>query len=80
MKNLTKIRQAAEQGSASSQYLLGRMLLDGDGVKQEVEAAMIWLRRAADAAPDWFPARPRHPRHSSFVIENQALIPPAGFS
>ncbi len=47
MRNPSEIREAAEKGYPSGQYLLGRMHLDGVGVKQDVEAAMIWLRRAA---------------------------------
>jgi TPR repeat protein len=41
------VREAAEAGSAEAQARYGQMLLDGDGVKQDMPQAFIWFERAA---------------------------------
>ncbi len=42
------VRGAAECGVAAAQIRLGRMLLDGSGVKPDEQAAFGWFARAAD--------------------------------
>ncbi len=39
---------AAEKGAAEAQYLYGKALLQGMGVKKDKEAALIWFKKAAD--------------------------------
>ena len=41
-------RKSAEQGYENAQYNLGVMYLRGDGVAQDRETAVHWLRLAAD--------------------------------
>jgi len=43
------VREAAEAGSAEAQARLGQMLLDGDGVAQDMPQALGWFERAARA-------------------------------
>jgi TPR repeat protein len=45
---LSSFRQAADNGDAKAQYILGTMYGNGVGVTQDYRQAMIWLRRAAD--------------------------------
>ena len=46
---LTLYRQAAEQGHAKSMNLLGRYLEDGQYCPKDLEAAVEWYRRSAEA-------------------------------
>jgi TPR repeat protein len=46
---LALYRQAAEQGHAKSMNLLGRYLEDGQHCPKDVEAAVEWYRRSAEA-------------------------------
>lgn len=41
-------QEAAQKGDAEGQYLLGLMLLSGDGVAQDVDSGLRWIRKAAD--------------------------------
>ena len=41
-------RQAAEAGNAEGQCHVGRCLLRGEGVSQDVTQALVWLRKAAE--------------------------------
>ena len=41
-------RMAAEQGDADSQYFLGRIYQEGQGVDQDYEEALRWFRMAAE--------------------------------
>lgn len=41
-------RLATETGTALAQYRYGRILLEGRGGDQDIDAAVIWLTRAAD--------------------------------
>jgi hypothetical protein len=45
--SLTDIRKAAEQGLAYSQYVLGGIYYNGDGVPQDYAEAAKWYRKAA---------------------------------
>lgn len=40
--------RAAASGDVYAQYLIGKMLLEGDGVKADRAEALIWLRRSAE--------------------------------
>lgn len=42
------LRKAAEQGDANGQYGLGVMYLAGEGVKRDVNEALLWFTRAAE--------------------------------
>jgi len=42
---------AAEGGLTPAQFVLGMLLLNGDGVEQDAEAATRWLTKAADDDP-----------------------------
>jgi len=42
------VREAAEQGDASSQFTLGLMYANGEGVSQNDVEAVAWFRRAAE--------------------------------
>ena len=42
------MRRAAEAGWADSQFLLGQMLLHGQGVKADAAEALAWFERAAE--------------------------------
>lgn len=42
------LRKAAEQGNAEGQYGLGAMYLAGEGVKRDVNEALVWFTRAAE--------------------------------
>ena len=46
--NYTTCKQAAEQGTAMSQYHLGQMYRDGDGVAKNPQEAATWYRKAAE--------------------------------
>tara|TARA_R110001592_G_scaffold119387_1_gene322390 strand:- start:164 stop:601 length:438 start_codon:yes stop_codon:yes gene_type:complete len=41
-------RQAAEQGQASAQYILGKMYFQGEGVSKDLGRAAHWYRQAAE--------------------------------
>ena len=41
-------RQAADQGDADAQFLMGVAYINGQGAKQSDEEAVRWLRQAAD--------------------------------
>lgn len=43
------VREAAEAGSAEAQARLGQMLLDGDGIAQDMAQGFAWFERAARA-------------------------------
>ena len=45
---LERLREAANLGSASAQYGLGRMHHHGEGIEQDLREAAMWLRRAAE--------------------------------
>lgn len=45
---------AVEQGSAAGELSLGFMYLKGEGVEQDFEKALYWIRRAAEQ--NYFPA------------------------
>ncbi len=45
--SISHLQEAAEKGDAKAQYLLGKRLLTEDGVAEDPEAAMEWLRKAA---------------------------------
>lgn len=47
---LEDCRQAARQGDATAQTLLGEMLFLGLGTPQDLQGAFFWYRRAADQA------------------------------
>jgi hypothetical protein len=38
----------AEKGDAAAQTQIARLLYNGDGVRQNINAAVIWFRKAAD--------------------------------
>ena len=40
-------RKAAEQGDAKAQYNLSSCYFKGDGVRKDIEQAILWLRRSA---------------------------------
>ncbi len=46
--NYTTCKQTAEQGIAMSQYYLGQMYRDGDGVAKNPQEAVRWYRKAAE--------------------------------
>lgn len=48
ISSLTDIREAAEQGLAYSQYVLGGIYYSGDGVIQDYAEAVKWFRKAAE--------------------------------
>jgi len=39
---------AAEKGSAEAQFLYGKALIAGEGVKKDKDAALLWFQKAAD--------------------------------
>ena len=41
-------RQAADQGDAEAQHILGRMYYSGDGIAQDLAEAVRWCRKAAE--------------------------------
>ena len=45
---LSWLRQAADQGNARAQGMLGGMYQNGEGVKQNYAQALLWNRKAAD--------------------------------
>ena len=46
--NIAKVQQAAEQGNADAQSLLGLMYHEGKGVPQDHKQAFAWSRKAAE--------------------------------
>jgi len=46
--NYIKCKQSAEQGIAMSQYYLGQMYRNGDGVSKNLQEAINWYRKAAE--------------------------------
>lgn len=53
-------KQGAEKGYNYCQYLLGKMYYEGIGVDKNIEQALLWMRRSADAvmpqAKEWLKA------------------------
>ena len=47
-QDIEEIRQAAEQGDARAQFLLGSMYMNGEGVPKHFREAAKWYRQAAD--------------------------------
>lgn len=45
--DISLILEAAEKEDPEAQYLLGKMLLTGDGIEKDPEKGMEWLRKAA---------------------------------
>lgn len=45
---IADVRARAEQGNATAQTELGRMLLEGNSAKPDYAQAALWLRKAAD--------------------------------
>lgn len=45
---LKRIKEAAEQGDVDAQYMLGDFYANGEGVKQDYEKAIEWIKKAAD--------------------------------
>lgn len=48
MEKVTELINTAEHGSVEAMYELGMMYYSGDGVTEDEERAMKWLKRAAD--------------------------------
>jgi hypothetical protein len=40
-------RKAAEQGDADSQFMIGEMYQNGEGVEKDLKSAAEWLMKAA---------------------------------
>ena len=45
---LAELRRIAEQGHVATQFVLGFMYANGDGVPQDDTEAVKWYRKAAD--------------------------------
>jgi len=43
-------RKAAEQGDADSQFMIGEMYQNGEGVEKDLKSAAEWLMKAASQA------------------------------
>lgn len=48
-KVLERIKKTATQGHASSQYILGLMYYEGDGIAKDINKAKLWLGKAAES-------------------------------
>src|SRR5437762_14205181 len=48
---LKQLRQSADTGDASAQFILGERYANGGGVPQDVAQAVGWYRKAADQGP-----------------------------
>ena len=46
---VNRTRYLAENGNAISQYKLGSMYVDGEGMRQDIEEGVRWLTRSAEA-------------------------------
>ena len=46
--DVKQLQQAAEQGDAEAQFILGSCYEAGDGVKQDKAEAVKWFRKAAE--------------------------------
>ena len=47
-QDIEQLRNDAEQGDASAQYLLGLSYVTGEGVPQDDQEAVSWFRKAAE--------------------------------
>ena len=45
---LKELQVSAQQGHASSQFVLGSMYINGQGVPQDDREAIVWFRKAAE--------------------------------
>ena len=55
------LRQFAEEGNASSQWILGGLYMDGTGVHKNLELAAMWYRKALEKVPAHIPEDPPEP-------------------
>jgi TPR repeat protein len=60
-KALPTLREFAQMGNASSQWLLGDFYKNGTGVGQDLEIAAMWYRKAIAKVPASIPADPPEP-------------------
>lgn len=60
-KALPTIREFAEMGNASAQWILGDFYKNGNGVLKDLELAAIWYHRAIAEVPATIPADPPEP-------------------
>ncbi|MCG8511402.1 MAG: sel1 repeat family protein [Rhodospirillales bacterium] len=60
-KALPTIREFAEMGNASAQWILGDFHKNGNGVPKDLELAAMWYHRAIAEVPAAIPADPPEP-------------------
>ncbi len=64
-KAIPILRELANDGVASSQWILGDMYKNGTGVGQDLELAAMWYQKALSKVPGIIPANPPEPDLSS---------------
>lgn len=64
-KAIPILREFANDGNASSQWILGDMYKNGTGVAQDLELAAMWYQKALSEVPANIPANPPEPELES---------------